>query len=109
MADTAKLQDTIAKIFSEKLLIEVSEPDVDLIEAGLLDSLMFVNLLVHLERDLEVIVTLETLDLDHFRSINRIVAFVAAAEQEAGTARAEPTSTPARSLAAGVTERPLIP
>jgi len=108
MAETATLQNAVARIFSDKLMVHVSDPDTDLVEAGLLDSLMFVDLLLHLERDLNVAVTLETLDLDHFRSIRRIVAFIAASDRQAETICPEPESVPSRPLPAGPAESPSI-
>ena len=39
----------IEAIFADKLNLEVPSADVDLIEAGLLDSLQLVDLLLHLE------------------------------------------------------------
>ena len=108
MADTATLQNAIDRIFSEKLMVHVPDPETDLVEAGLLDSLMFVDLLLHLERDLNVSVALETLDLDHFRSIRRIVEFVAAFQPPGGAVRPEPESIPSTSLPASPAQSPSI-
>jgi acyl carrier protein len=108
MAETATLQSAVARIFSEKLMVHVPDPDTDLVEAGLLDSLMFVDLLLHLERDLNVSVALETLDLDHFRSIKRIVEFIAASDPAGATVRPEPEPVPSHPLSVGPAQSPSI-
>ena len=69
------LGDSVAKIFVEHLNIEVPAKDTDLFEGGLLDSLAFVELLFHLERELGVVVAPDELELDNFRTINCITEF----------------------------------
>jgi acyl carrier protein len=73
----APLCDRIAALFSEKLHIEVGSTETDLMESGLLDSLALVELLFHLEQELGIKISLENLELEHFRSIARIAAFIA--------------------------------
>lgn len=70
------LCDRIAVLFSEKLHIEVPSMDADLMESGILDSLTLVELLFYIEQDLGFKISLEVLDLDHFRSIARIADFL---------------------------------
>lgn len=71
------LRERIAGIFSEKLHIEVAAAETDLMESGLLDSLSLVELLFHLEQELGIKIALETLELENFRSIQRIADFIA--------------------------------
>ncbi len=71
------LCDRIAALFSEKLHIEVPSVETDLLETGVLDSLTLVELIFHIEQDIGLKISLETLDLDHFRSIARIAGFLA--------------------------------
>jgi acyl carrier protein len=66
----------ILALFSEKLQIEVPDPQADLIEAGLLDSLVFVDLMMHLEAEFHVELFLDDLDIDQFRSVVGIAGFV---------------------------------
>ena len=47
-----------------------------LVKAGALDSLGFVELLVHLEREFAVKISIEDLELDNFRSVARIAELV---------------------------------
>lgn len=77
MSELSDLSQRVAKLF-DLMNIEVPSEDTDLFETGLLDSLMFVELLIHVEEHLGVTVTLEQLEPDNFRSIKRIAAFVLA-------------------------------
>lgn len=78
MSTPMTLHDRIAAIFSDALHVEVPSPGTDLFEAGVLDSLAFVELLVGLEREFGVQASIDDLEIDHFRSLDRIEAFVAA-------------------------------
>ncbi|MBI1875041.1 MAG: acyl carrier protein [Acidobacteria bacterium] len=64
------------KLFAEKLHVEVPSPNVDLVEIGVLDSLGFVTLLMHLEEDFGVAVPIEDLDVERFRSVARITGYL---------------------------------
>ncbi len=77
MSDLAGLQGQIMRIFSEKLYINVAGSDTDLIDGGVLDSSVFVELLFHLEQDFGLEVALEHLEIDNFRSVRRIAESVA--------------------------------
>jgi acyl carrier protein len=77
MPDSNKLAQQISALFSEKLHLQVPSLDTDLIETGLVDSLTFVEFLAQLEQEFDVHVSLEDLELDHFRTVTRIAAFVA--------------------------------
>jgi acyl carrier protein len=70
------LEQRIATLLSEQMAREVPSPDADLIEAGAIDSMGFVDLLHHLESEFGLRLRLEDLDIDHFRSVSRIAAFV---------------------------------
>lgn len=77
MSELSDLSQRITKLF-DLMNIEVPSEDTDLFETGLLDSLMFVELLIHVEEHLGVTVSLEQLEPDNFRSIRQIAAFVLA-------------------------------
>jgi len=66
----------ITMIFREKMHLGDVLPDTHLFESGALDSLGFVNLLVHLEEAFGFQVALAELELDDFRSIAQIAAVV---------------------------------
>lgn len=77
MAANGHLHDQLGKLFREKLLVEIPSNDTDLVETGVLDSLLFVQLLLQLEEDFGMHVAMEDLEIDHFRSIGSIADFVA--------------------------------
>jgi acyl carrier protein len=73
------LQAQVASMLSEVLHVGVPAPETDLLEAGTLDSLGMVELLLQLERRFGVKVELEGLDVETFRSVARMADFVARA------------------------------
>ncbi len=77
MATNTLLLDRLTKLFSDRLHLDVPLPETDLIEAGLLDSLQFVQLVVYLEEDFGIHVSMDDLEIDHFRSLGSIAAFLA--------------------------------
>ncbi len=74
---TMELLERVSAVVAARLQIEAPHPDTDLIEAGHLDSLAFVDLLASLESTFGVTVSLDDLDVDAFRTIAKIAAFVA--------------------------------
>ncbi|PYP95487.1 MAG: D-alanine--poly(phosphoribitol) ligase subunit 2 [Gemmatimonadetes bacterium] len=77
MPDSNELAQQISALFAEKLHLQVPSVDTDLIDTGLVDSLTFVEFLAQLEQEFGVQVSLQDLDLDRFRTVTRIAAFVA--------------------------------
>ncbi len=69
-------QQRVVQLFAEKLQIEVASNDADLIDEGLLDSLVFVDLITHLEVEFQIEISIAELEIDNFRSINQIAAFM---------------------------------
>lgn len=66
----------IRRLFSESLHREAPEPGVDLIDSGLLDSLALVELLHGLEQEFAFEIPFDGLDIESFRSVERIADFV---------------------------------
>jgi acyl carrier protein len=77
MVEPGALEARIREVFRDKLKLEVPSAETDLFEAHVLDSMVFVDLLLHLEREFGVTPALEDIDFDHFKSIERIAEFVA--------------------------------
>lgn len=77
--------DRIKAIFERRLGILVPAADADLFAAGTLDSLSFINLLLHLESEFGISIPLEKLDLEQFSTVNRIAVFVADAKGESAS------------------------
>jgi D-alanine--poly(phosphoribitol) ligase subunit 2 len=72
-----------ARVFEEALSVAAPDPDVDLVQSGLIDSLGLVTLLFEVEREFGVRVPLESLDVEDFRTIANLVRTVAGLRQEA--------------------------
>ena len=71
------LCDQITRLFLSNLYLEVSSPDVDLLEAGVLDSALVVEIMLLLEQAFDVNIAIETLELDSVRSVRNIANLVA--------------------------------
>jgi len=76
MLDAITLQNKIAKLFLEKMNLEIPSINTDLYEMGALDSLAFVDLLLHLEQEFGIKISIEDLELYNFRSIAKIAEFI---------------------------------
>jgi D-alanine--poly(phosphoribitol) ligase subunit 2 len=70
MTETAVVR--AQRVFEDALHVAAPDPDVDLIDAGLIDSLGLVTLLFELEQEFDVQLPLETLDVDTFRTLANI-------------------------------------
>ncbi len=75
--DSVDLQPRISQFLLEELDLMVPSSDTDLVETGLLDSLSLVSLLVHLEEEFGLEISLDDLDISNFSSIRNIAHFVA--------------------------------
>jgi acyl carrier protein len=71
------LIDRVRQVFVEALTIQVPSVDTDLVDTGLLDSLALVELLFAIEQRFGVDLSLGELDIENFRSVERIAAFLA--------------------------------
>ena len=67
----------ITELLAAKVHVAVPSPDADLLQSGILDSLGIVELIMQLELQYKIRVKLEDLELDNFRSVATIAAFVA--------------------------------
>lgn len=70
------IQDVVVQIFRDKLEVEVPSSATDLLETGILDSLKFVDLLYSLEQEFGVIISMELLEVEQFRTIAEIALLV---------------------------------
>ena len=76
MVRPRSLQQRIQAIFNQRLQVEIPAVDIDLFETGLIDSLVFVDLLLALEEEFSMEIALDRVNLDDFRSITRIADFI---------------------------------
>jgi methoxymalonate biosynthesis acyl carrier protein len=76
MRDRQRIENEIAEIFFQKLHVDIPH-DCDLFEKGILDSLQLVELLYQLEQQFGARISMEEMDIEHFRSIERIAVMLA--------------------------------
>jgi len=81
MLTNGHLQTHIRTLVADKLNLDVPTVETDLVDAGMLDSLTLVELLLHLEQDFDMKISLDELEIDQFRSIARIANFVSQQHQ----------------------------
>ncbi len=62
----------ITALFSEHMFLEVDSPDMNLLEAGILDSMLIVELLANLEQRFGIIIPMAELDIHDFSSVAAI-------------------------------------
>jgi len=74
--DNAVLHAQLNAFFSEKLSVEITSIDADLVQTGILDSLALVELLTYIEKEFETEVSLDDIDIEDFHSIARIAEYV---------------------------------
>jgi D-alanine--poly(phosphoribitol) ligase subunit 2 len=84
MSDAVALEKQIADIVRDVLQIEVASPDDDLVATGLFDSLAVVSLIAEIEVVLGYELPLDEFDVDSFRTVGRIAAFVDASRPSQG-------------------------
>src|SRR2546430_12286758 len=61
MATNGHLHDRLIRLLRDRLHLDVPSADTDLVETGLMDSLQFVQLVLHLEEDFGIHISLEDL------------------------------------------------
>lgn len=71
-----EIESRIWRIFREELHVDVPAVDTDLLAAGTMDSLTFVQLLVRIEEEFGRRIPVEELQLDDLRSIARIASLL---------------------------------
>ena len=72
MAGDPGVSERVQRLFLETLNVQVPSEEADLIESGLIDSLALVELLFAIEREFSVSLPLDDLEIENFRSVNRI-------------------------------------
>jgi acyl carrier protein len=76
MKDFIAICERIQSIFHEELQIDPPKIDDELIEVGILDSMMFVSLLMHLEDEFNVTVAIQDVEISDFNTIEKIARMV---------------------------------
>ncbi|HEV2751586.1 MAG TPA: acyl carrier protein [Gemmatimonadales bacterium] len=81
------LEARILELMVERLQVEVPSVDLDLFGTGVVDSLMLVKLLASLEERFGIHVAVEELEMDNFRTVRQIAAFVEVKQVALGNPR----------------------
>jgi acyl carrier protein len=71
------IRDHIHAVMRDELAIEPPAAGTDLIASGLFDSLAVVTLLVVIEQRLDVRISLDELDLERIRTVERLESLIA--------------------------------
>lgn len=79
MSETVSLPQRVLTLLSEEMQLAVSDFSTDLIDEGVLDSLVFVDLIARLEETFSFEIDLADLEIDEFRSVEQIARYVASA------------------------------
>ena len=74
--DRSRLIDRLTAIFLERLDVDVGDPHADLISTGVIDSLGIVTLLLAMEQEFAVEISIDDFEIDDFRSVAHIADFV---------------------------------
>lgn len=69
---------SIMSFLQDRLNVDVLSPEHDLVEAGILDSLMIVELVLYFEQTFAVALSLEDLEIENFATVVGMAAFVTA-------------------------------
>jgi methoxymalonate biosynthesis acyl carrier protein len=70
--------DDLRAFFSPATGGDVPGPDDDYFALGLVNSLLALELVAHVEQQFDIAVEVDDLDLDNFRTMNRTAAFILA-------------------------------
>jgi D-alanine--poly(phosphoribitol) ligase subunit 2 len=76
MQHDKNLAGDISAVLRDHLSVMVQSPDQDLLETGLVDSIGLVELILQLEDRFGLSLPMEDLEIDDFRSINRIADLI---------------------------------
>lgn len=76
LIDPGLVEHRLEHLFRHRLQLEVPTSRTDIVDSGLLDSVAFVNLIVGIEREFGLRVPVEEIELDDFRTIAGIAAYL---------------------------------
>ena len=76
MCGSSELKQRILELFRSELNVEIPSVETDLMEAGLMDSLLLVDLLMQLEKHLKFSVSIKDLDIEDFRTVTRMAELI---------------------------------
>jgi acyl carrier protein len=81
------VEQTILAFLRERAGVALPSASANLIETGILDSMMFVNLIVLIEEQFGVVAELDDLEIENFATVGRTARFVVERSPRADRAR----------------------
>ena len=88
-----EIKETLTQFFIDQLNVELPSTSADLIEAGILDSFMLIEVVMFMETEFSVTTELDDLEIENFISIDSMARFVATRQPGA-----IPAETPSASI-----------
>jgi methoxymalonate biosynthesis acyl carrier protein len=82
------VEQVILAFLRERSGVELPSASANLIETGILDSMMFVDLIVLIEEQFGVVAELDDLEIENFATVARMAQFVVERRPKAQTAGA---------------------
>lgn len=73
----ASIKQCLAQFFLDQFNVELPSTSADLTEAGILDSLMLIEVVMFMETEFSVTTELDDLEMENFASIDSMARFVA--------------------------------
>lgn len=74
--DDSPILPRLRRVLEDALCTAAPPPDLDMIEAGLIDSLALVTLLFEIEREFAVSVPLDSLEIEDLSTMSRLTALI---------------------------------
>jgi acyl carrier protein len=68
--------DKLIELLQQEIDLAVPSVDTDLIEQGVIDSMIVAEIVLLLERELDITIPLEELEIETFRSVRSLAAFL---------------------------------
>ena len=76
MTSRVSIEERVQTILNQRLQVDSPDCNEDLFQAGILDSLSFVDMLLALEGEFSIHIALDRVDLDDFRSVSRMCDYI---------------------------------
>lgn len=76
MGTDCSIETVVSDYILENINVSQLDHDVDIFEEGLANSLFAIELMTFLEKAFNIKVTMDDLDMNNFKSVNCITAFV---------------------------------
>ena len=83
MTETS-IQQSLLQFFRDQFSVDLPSTDTDLIEAGILDSLMLIDVVFFIEKEFSVTTELGDLEMENFVTIDNMARFVAERQPSSG-------------------------